>query len=113
MAAKVNYTPEMVQQAIDMYQELGNEGLEQIAETLGRNVRSVRSKLVREGVYVADEKPAAAKRDEGPTKKELLLELESLVDFKVDGLAGATKDAISDVIATIRSLQPQEESEEE
>ena len=43
-------------------------------------------------------KPKAAKA-EGPTKKELLIELESLVPFSVDGLMGATKEAISHLIA--------------
>ena len=67
-----NYTEDMVQTAISMYQDLGNEGLETIAEAVGKNVRSVRSKLVREGIYVASEKPATRKID-GPTKKELLI----------------------------------------
>ena len=94
-----NYTAEMVAQMIDLYEQLGNEGMDKIAETLGKPVRSVRSKLVREGVYIATPaKPKAAKA-EGPTKKELLIELESLVPFSVDGLMGATKEAISHLIA--------------
>ena len=95
-----NYTAEMVAQMIDLYEQLGNEGMDKIAETLGKPVRSVRSKLVREGVYIAT--PAKAKtatKVEGPTKKELLIELESLVPFSVDGLMGATKEAISHLIA--------------
>ena len=107
--AKVNYTPEMVAQAIDMYNELGNDGLETIAETLGRGVRSVRAKLVREGVYVAPEAPVKEKLPEGPTKKELLNELESLVDFDVTGLMGANKEAIGNLITAFRAAQPQEE----
>ena len=96
--SKANYTDEMVEQAISMYQDLGNEGLDQIAEAIGKNVRSVRSKLVREGVYVASPKTSAAKR-EGPTKKELLHQLEAVAPFEVDGFMGATKSAISDLIA--------------
>ena len=69
--SKANYTEEMVNQAVTMYEDLGNDGLDKIAEAIGKNVRSVRSKLVREGVYVASPKTSAAKR-EGPTKKELL-----------------------------------------
>ena len=42
-----NYTDEMVQTAIQMYSDLGNDGLDEIAEAIGKNVRSVRSKLVR------------------------------------------------------------------
>ena len=96
--AKANYTEAMVAQAVEMYEQLGNEGMENIAEAIGRSVRSVRSKLVREGVYVATPKPTKAKVDAGPTKKELLNELEQLVDFDVTGLMGATKASISDLI---------------
>lgn len=116
--AKVNYTPEMVAQAVSMYQELGNDGMEKIAETLGRSIRSVRSKLVREGVYVAAEKPAKVAKVEGPSKKEMLNHLESLVPFSVDGLTGATKTALADLIAYVESQaepdeeQPQDEDEQ-
>lgn len=95
---KANYTEEMVNQAVSMYETLGNDGLDQIAEAIGKNVRSVRSKLVREGVYVASPKTSAAKR-EGPTKKELLHQLEAVAPFEVDGFMGATKSAITDLIA--------------
>ena len=59
-----------------------------------RSVRSVRSKLVREGVYVAATKAVVSPRPPGPTKKELLNQLEELAPFPVDGFVGATKDAI-------------------
>ena len=61
-----NYTAEMVDSIIEMYNELGNDGLDEIADSIGKSVRSVRSKLVREGVYVASPKKAAAKQD-GPS----------------------------------------------
>lgn len=95
---KVNYTDEMIAQATEMYADLGNDGIETIAEAIGRSVRSVRSKLVREGVYVAPVKPAAKPKDEGPTKKEMLNTLETLVSFDVNGLTGATKPAIASLI---------------
>ena len=66
----------MVDSMVAMYEELGNDGLDQIAAELDKTVRSVRSKLVREGVYVASPKKAAAKQ-EGPSKKEILREIES------------------------------------
>lgn len=97
--SKVNYTEAMVEQMLSLYAELGNDGLDTIAETLGKPVRSVRSKLVREGVYVATPEKPKAKKEEGPTKKELLNQLESLVAFDVSGLMGATKEAIAHVIA--------------
>lgn len=95
---KVNYTEEMVQTILDMYAELGNDGIEQIAAAVHKPVRSVRSKLVREGVYVAPAKAPKAAKAEGPTKKELLSELKELVDFPVDGLMPATKEAIQHLI---------------
>jgi hypothetical protein len=105
-AAKAeNYTSEMVERMVARYEELGNEGIEAIAAELGKPVRSVRSKLVREGVYVAAAKPAKVAKAEGPSKKELLNSLESLVDFPVDGLAGATKEAIASVIELAQAVK--------
>ena len=49
-----NYTASMTAQIIDDYQ--ANKSVEEIATSIGKSVRSVRSKLVREGVYVAQEK---------------------------------------------------------
>lgn len=101
---KVNYTEAQVAQMIADYQ--AGQTVEAIAEAMGKAVRSVRSKLVREGVYVAAEKPAKAKREEGPTKKELMRELEAIAPFPVEGLMNATKEAIQ---AVIDHLQPKGE----
>ena len=92
MPAQPNYTAEMTNLVVDQY--TNGVPLEDIAQMVTRSVRSVRSKLVREGVYVAAPKPTAAARDNGPTKKELLNQLEELAPFPVDGFVGATKDAI-------------------
>ena len=102
--AKVNYTEAQVEQMIADYQ--AGASVEAIAESMGKAVRSVRSKLVREGVYVAAEKPKGAKREEGPTKKELMRDLEALAPFEVEGFMNATKEAIQ---ALIKHLQPQSE----
>lgn len=104
MAVKENYSAELVAKIRDMYAELGNAGLEAIAETAGKTKRSVISKLVREGVYVADAKPAPKAKDEGPTKKELLRDLEA-TGFNVEGLEPATKDAIARVLAVASQAQ--------
>ena len=92
-----NYTAELTASIVDQY--VAGQGVEAIAEAIGKSVRSVRSKLVREGVYVAAEKPKGAAREMGPTKKELLIELETLVSYPVEGFMGATKEAISALIA--------------
>ena len=85
-----NYTAEMTAQIVEQYQN-GVE-IEDIANSIEKSVRSVRSKLVREGVYVAKPKVSARKQD-GPTKKELLRDLEA-TGFDVAGFEGATKDAL-------------------
>jgi hypothetical protein len=102
-AAKQNYTEELTAAIVQRYQS--GEPVEAIAESIGKAVRSVRSKLVREGVYVAVEKPKAQAKVEGPSKKELVNELELLVDFPVDGFMGATKEAIAHVIALARAVK--------
>lgn len=109
--AKVNYTPEMVEKAITMYGELGNDGMQKIADALNRNVRSVRSKLVREGVYVPEEKPVKTPVDLGPTKAELLDTLGEFVpELDKDGMMGATKAAIQILIDMFEAVeQPSEE----
>ena len=86
-----NYTAEMVDSMIEMYNEVGNDGLDDIADSLSKTVRSVRSKLVREGVYVASPKKTAAKQD-GPSKKEILRDIKT-EGFDVSGFEGATKSA--------------------
>jgi hypothetical protein len=100
----INYTSEMVDRMVSMYEQLGNDGMDAIAEAVNRPVRSVRSKLVREGVYVAAPVKAKAKREEGPSKKDMLNELETLVYFDVNGLTGATKEAIGGVIELARMV---------
>jgi hypothetical protein len=95
----VNYTADQVAKAIEMYQELGNEGLENIADSIGKSVRSVRSKLVREGVYVATPKKTASKQD-GPSKKEILRDIEAK-GFDVAGFEGATKMALTRLLGVV------------
>ena len=95
MAAQVNYTPELTATIIDQYQ--AGETVEAIAASIDKSIRSVRSKLVREGVYVATPK-AKSTREQGPTKKEILRDLEN-TGFDVSGFEGATKDSIMRFIA--------------
>jgi len=95
MAKIANYTPELTASIISDYQ--AGVSVEDIAIQIEKSVRSVRSKLVREGVYVSQPKVSARKSDE-PTKKELLNELEAVFPYDVNGLQGATKDAIKDLL---------------
>ena len=94
-----NYSEEMVVSMVSAYQN--GDSVEDIAEAIGKSKRSVTSKLVREGVYVAKDKPTA-KKVLGPSKKELLNQLEQIdSEMPVNGLAGATKEAIKYLIAKV------------
>ena len=97
MPAQPNYTAEMTNLIVDQY--TNGVPLEDISQMVTRSVRSVRSKLVREGVYVAATKAVVSPKPHGPTKNELLNQLEELAPFPVDGFVGATKDAIKSLIA--------------
>ena len=57
---KTNYTPEQTVQLVAGYQ--AGETVEQLAEQLGKTVRSVVAKLSREGVYVAKTKATGQAR---------------------------------------------------
>ena len=96
-ASKVNYSPELTGQIVSAYQ--AGTAVEEIAETIGKSVRSVRAKRVREGVYVAKEKPATRKV-EGPTKKELLIDIDA-TGFDTKGFEGATKEALTRLLGVI------------
>lgn len=100
MAKTVNYSAELTATIIDQYQ--AGVDVATIAADIDKSVRSVRSKLVREGVYVAASKPTSRKSNE-PTKKELLIQLEELAPFPVDGFMGATKEAINDLIRHLKT----------
>ena len=96
-AKKVNYTPEVTAEIVSAYQ--AGVVVEEIAESIGKSVRSVRSKLVREGVYVAKEK-VATRKVEGPTKKELLIDIDA-TGFDTKGFEGATKEALTPLLGVI------------
>ena len=62
-----NYSVEMTDKIISQYQN--GISVDEIADAIGKSVRSVRSKLVREGVYIPQEKKTSKKVQE-TTKKE-------------------------------------------
>jgi hypothetical protein len=96
-AQQQNYTTEQTTELLKLYEELGTDGLEEIAERLQKPVRSVRSKLVKEGVYIPI--PKSNTRKLGRSKKDMLNELETMVGFDTTGFNGSTKSAISNLIA--------------
>lgn len=90
-AKNTNYDEQTTAQLLELYEKHGTEGLSVIAEILGKPVRSVRSKLVREGVYQPQTKNG--KKTDGPSKKELLRDIEAK-GFDVTGFESATKPAL-------------------
>jgi hypothetical protein len=90
-AKNTNYDEDTTAQLLQLYEEHGTEGLSVIAEILGKPVRSIRSKLVREGVYQPQTKNN--KKTDGPSKKELLRDIEAK-GFDVNGFESATKPAL-------------------
>jgi hypothetical protein len=94
-----NYTQDMVNRMLVMYEDLGNDGIPEIAAALNKTERSIRSKLVREGVYKASPK-GASNKTEGPSKKELLREIEAK-GFDTTGFEGATKIALSRLLGLV------------
>ena len=98
VAKTPNYTDEMTASVIEQYSN--GVDLEASAESAGKTGRSVRSKLVREGVYTAQPKQTSAKR-EGPTKKELLRDIEA-TGMNAAGFEGATKDALTRLLGIVQ-----------
>ena len=103
MPKTINYSVEMTDKIISDYQN-GIE-ISEIADAIGKSVRSVRSKLVREKVYIPQEKTSRSNKVQEPTKKELLNVLEEKVSFPVIGFMGATKEYIQDLIDFVDSLE--------
>jgi len=99
---QLNYTKEQTEKLIALYQEKGNDYLDEIATEFGKTLKSVRAKLVREGVYVAPDKSKRNDED-GPSKKELVLELSKLSGKELVGIEGATKGSLSELIDAFRT----------
>ncbi len=69
---------------------------------LDRTKRMVIGKLVKEGKYVAPEKPAPKPKDEGPTKAEIIGAI-AATGFDTSGGEGANKAFLSRVAALVKS----------
>jgi len=107
MAKQPNYTDEMTAKVVEMYDVSGKdnsvENLDKIAEAVGRTSRSVRAKLVKEGAYVVVEKTAVATKDDGPTKKDLIGDLVALTGLSLEGIDGANKPALTELVEFLRA----------
>ena len=107
MAEKaVNYTAEQTAAMVSDYQS--GMGVEQIALSLGKSVRSVVAKLSREKVYVA--KTYTTKSGEAVAKKDAVADaigaVLKLTEAETESLTKANKTALAKIFAALANSKP-------
>jgi hypothetical protein len=107
MAEKaVNYTPEQTAKIIADYQ--AGVAVEQIAQAMGKTVRSIVAKLSREKVYVA--KQYVSKTGEKPVKKDVTADaigaILRLSENDIDSLTKANKSALKAIFDALANSKP-------
>jgi len=107
MAEKaVNYTPEQTAKIIADYQ--AGVAVEQIAQAMGKTVRSIVAKLSREKVYVA--KQYVTKSGEKPVKKDVTADaigaILRLSENDIESLTKANKSALKAIFDALANSKP-------
>ena len=107
MAEKaVNYTPEQTAKIIAEYQ--AGVAVEQIAQAMGKTVRSIVAKLSREKVYVA--KQYVTKPGEKPVKKDVTADaigaILRLSENDIESLTKANKSALKAIFDALANSKP-------
>jgi hypothetical protein len=107
MAEKaVNYTAEQTAKIIADYQ--AGVAVEQIAQTMGKTVRSIVAKLSREKVYVA--KQYVSKTGEKPVKKDVTADaigaILRLSENDIESLTKANKSALKAIFDALANSKP-------
>jgi len=107
MAEKaVNYTPEQTAKIIAEYQ--AGVAVEQIAQAMGKSVRSIVAKLSREKVYVA--KQYVTKTGEKPVKKDVTADaigaILRLSENDIESLTKANKSALKAIFNALANSRP-------
>lgn len=107
MAEKVvNYTPEQTLKLVQDYQ--AGTSVEQLAETLGKTVRSVVAKLSREGVY--QKKTYVTKSGEPVQKKDQTADaigaILRLSEGEIESLTKANKTALKKIFDALANSRP-------
>lgn len=110
MATVTNYTPEQTEQVLKLYAE--GVSTQEIAETVGKGVRSIVAKLSREGVYKKAEKKSVS--GGAVFKKADLIEgIAGKIGVpaeQLESLEKATKEALELVFSALpRPVHPAEE----
>lgn len=98
-----NYTPEQTAQIVADYQ--AGVSVEQIAEKVGKTIRSIVAKLSREKVYIAKE--YKTKNGEAPIKKDVHADFIgaalNLSENDIESLTKANKSALRAIEVFIRN----------
>lgn len=102
----VNYTPEQSAQMVAQY--LGGITVEEIAESLGKTVRSVVAKLSREKVYVA--KTYVSKTGAPVVKKDAHADaigaILKMSENEIESLTKANKTALEKIFSALANSRP-------
>ena len=101
-----NYTDAMVNQMVGEY--TANPSMDTVralSDSMGKNTRSIIAKLVREGVYQAQERTT---KSGAPIvrKAELVAEISSLTGTNVDSLVKASKADLERLVAALNAILP-------
>ena len=96
---KTNYTAEQTTQLVAGYQ--AGETVEQLAEALGKTVRSVVAKLSREGVYVAKTKATGVARVKKAELVDILAAKCGVPAEVFESLEKANHDVLEQLVARL------------
>ena len=96
---KTNYTAEQTTQLVAGYQ--AGETVEQLAEALGKTVRSVVAKLSREGVYVAKTKSTGQARVKKAELVDILAAKCGVPAEVFESLEKANHDVLEQLVARL------------
>lgn len=96
---KTNYTTEQTTQLVAGYQ--AGETVEQLAEALGKTVRSVVAKLSREGVYVAKTKSTGVARVKKAELVDILAAKCGVPAEVFESLEKANHDVLEQLVARL------------
>jgi hypothetical protein len=93
------WTIEEEKELIKKYTEEENTDVEKLAEQFDKGYRSVISKLVQLGIYI---KPEVIKKNKGDTVKLMLRELETMLDFEIEGTNLSKKENLVKLMTALR-----------
>lgn len=112
--AAPKWTDEQVKTLENEYVKGDLASVEALMESLNKSKRQVVGKLVSMGLYQVPESAPKQAKDEGPTKGEILNDIDAAADAAAmgekfsDGLQGSTKPALVRVLRVLESLAPAE-----